>query len=215
MSPAARIRVLVADDHARTRRGICDALLADPGIEICGEAADASTAAALASRLRPDVCLLDVRMPGDGIVAARAIVDAVPEAVVVMLTVFASDDDLLGALRAGAAGYLLKDIDPDRLPHTVRGVLAGEAAVPRRLVARLVDEIRDRDRRLQGRRRSVELSDREWEVLELLDEGLETVAVSRRLGLSPITVRRHVARAVSKLEVPDRDAAVRLLREGR
>ena len=131
-----------------------------------------------------------------------------------MLTVSQNDTDLFDSLRAGAAGYLLKDTDPERLPHALRGVLAGEAAVPRRLVSRVLDEFRTHGRRrrlpLVGRR-GRELTSREWEVLEMLREGLTTAQIAERLFVSPVTVRRHISAILSKLEVPDRESALRLL----
>ena len=214
MSPAGdAVRVVVADDHAALRGGIRRSLEAD-GFEVCGEASNAAEAVALAERERPAACLLDVHMPGSGIHAAEQIATRLPETVVVMLTVSRNDEDLFGALRAGAAGYLLKDTDPDRLPHAIRGVLAGEAAVPRELVARLLDEFRGgtpkRRLRLPGRR-GTELTSREWEVLDLMGGGASTADMATRLGVSPVTVRRHVSAILHKLEVSDRAAAIRLL----
>lgn len=207
------IRVLIADDHAVLRGGIRRSLEA-AGFDVCGEAADAGEAIALAERLRPAVCLLDVHMPSGGIYAAERIAALPLETVVVMLTVSRNDEDLFGALRAGAAGYLLKDTDPERLPHAIRGVLAGEAAVPRELVTRLIDEFRNpgdvRRRRLPGRRGTA-LTSREWEVLDLMSSGHTTAEMSGRLDISTVTVRRHVSGILRKLEVADRAAAVRLV----
>jgi DNA-binding NarL/FixJ family response regulator len=207
------IRVLIADDHAALRGGIRRSLEAD-GFEVCGEAADAGEAIALGEQLRPAVCLLDVHMPGGGIHAAQRIAALLPETIVVMLTVSRNDEDLFGALRAGAAGYLLKDTDPERLPHAIRGVVAGEAAMPRELVARVIDELRNpgdvRRRRLPGRRGAT-LTSREWEVLDLMSNGHTTAAMSARLGISAVTIRRHVSGILRKLEVRDREAAVRLV----
>ena len=180
------------------------------------EAADGPSAVAAAERERPALCLLDVHMPGSGIRAAGEILQRLPDTAVVMLTVSRNDEDLFDALRVGAAGYLLKDTDPDRLPHALRGVLAGEAAIPRTLVARVIDEFRSHGRRrrvpLAGRR-GVELSSREWQVLDLLSAGLTTADIGRRLFVSPVTVRRHVSAILRKLDVPDRQAAVDLLQE--
>jgi DNA-binding NarL/FixJ family response regulator len=207
------IRVLIADDHPPTRAGVRAALERD-GFEVCAEAADARSAIEAARRERPDVCLLDIHMPGDGIYAAETIAHELPEAAVVMLTVSRTDADLFNALRAGAAGYLLKDIDPGRLPLALRGVLEGEAALPRRLVALLIEEFRERKRRrripLVGRR-GVELTDREWEVLELMRQGLTTEEIATRLFISPVTVRTHVSAILRKLKVPTREAALELL----
>lgn len=206
-------RVLVADDHPPTRAGVRAALERD-GFVICAEAGDARSAIEIARRERPDVCLLDIHMPGDGIHAAETISRELPDTAVVMLTVSRSDADLFNALRAGASGYLLKDIDPIRLPLALRGVLEGEAALPRRLVALLIEEFRERKRRrripLVGRR-GVELTDREWEVLDLMKQGLSTEEIATRLFISPVTVRTHVSSVLHKLHVPTREAAVALL----
>lgn len=206
-------RVLVADDHPPTRAGVRAALERD-GFVVCAEAGDARSAIETARRERPDVCLLDIHMPGDGIHAAETISRELPDAAVVMLTVSRTDADLFNALRAGASGYLLKDIDPIRLPLALRGVLEGEAALPRRLVALLIEEFRERKRRrripLVGRR-GVELTDREWEVLDLMKQGLSTEDIATRLFISPVTVRTHVSSVLRKLHVSTREAAVALL----
>jgi DNA-binding NarL/FixJ family response regulator len=207
------LRVVVADDHAPTREGVKLALVRG-GFSICAEAADAQSAIEAAKRERPDVALLDINMPGNGIQAARVISREVPEAAVVMLTVSRADTDLFDALRAGASGYLLKDIDPARLPQALYGVLEGEAALPRHLVALLIEEFRERRGRrripMLGRR-SVELTDREWEVLELMREGLSTEEIGNRLFISSVTVRTHVSAILKKLRVPTRAAALELL----
>jgi DNA-binding NarL/FixJ family response regulator len=207
------IRVLIADDHPPTRAGV-RAALERADFVVCAQAADARSAIEAARRERPDVCLLDIHMPGDGIRAAESIANELPDTAVVMLTVSRTDRDLFDALRAGASGYLLKDIDPERLPLALHGVLEGEAALPRRLVALLIEEFRERKRRrripLVGRR-SVELTDREWEVLELMRQSLSTEDIAARLFISPVTVRTHVSAILRKLQVPSREAAVALL----
>ena len=208
------IRVLVADDHPPTRAGVRAALEKEGSFTVCAEEPDGDSAVEAARRERPDVCLLDINMPGDGIKAAETISRELPETAVVMLTVSRADEDLFDALRAGASGYLLKDIDPERLPHALRGVLEGEAALPRRLVALLIEEFRERRRRrripLVGRR-SVELTDREWEVLDLMRDGLPTEEIAARLFISPVTVRTHVSSILRKLQVPTREEALKLL----
>lgn len=207
------IRVLLADDHAAVRAGIKLALSGE-GFEVCAEAADAPGAVEAALREQPDIALLDVNMPGSGIKAAEEIVQKRPETVVVMLTVSRDDDDLFSALRAGAAGYLLKDTDPNRLPFALRGVLEGEAALPRGLTARLIDEFRTRGKRRRlplMRQRGVELTEREWEVLDFLHEGLSTADIADRMSISPVTVRRHVSEILRKLRVTTREEAVKLL----
>src|SRR5215212_1464518 len=156
------------------------------------------------------------RRPGSGIKAAEEIVNALPATTVVMLTVSRDDDDLFAALRAGASGYLLKDTDPGRLPFALRGVLEGEAALPRGLVARLIEEFRTRGKRRRlplMRQRGVELTDREWEVLEFLHDGLSTAEIADRLSISPVTVRRHVSEILKKLRVTSREEAVKLMEE--
>lgn len=207
------IRVLLADDHPPTRAGV-RASIEGHGFVVCAEVGDAVSAVSAALRERPDLCLLDIHMPGSGTTAAAQITAADPDVTVVMLTVSGDEDDLFEALRAGAMGYLLKDIDPDRLPTVLRGVLAGEAALPRTLVARVMQEFSDRRQRrslmLSGRRR-VELTDREWEVLELLRRDLSTGEIAERLHVTPATVRTHVAAVLRKLRVPDRASARRLL----
>jgi DNA-binding NarL/FixJ family response regulator len=171
---------------------------------------------AAARRERPDICLLDVRMPGGGIRATIEIVSAVPDTTVVIYTVSQTDADLFDALRAGASGYLLKYTDPARLPIALQGVLRGEAALPRTLVARLIEEFRQRERRrrlpLRGRR-GVDLTSREWEVLELMRQGLTTAQMAERLYVSQVTIRTHISSILRKLGVPDRAAAIRLLKE--
>ena len=204
----------MADDHPPLRASVRRAL-EQHGFEVCFEAANAPDSVAAAERERPDVCVLDVHMPGNGIAAAAQIAALLPETAIVMLTVSDSDEDLFDALRAGAQGYLLKDIDPARLPLALEGVLAGEAALPRALVARVLDEFRTRRRRrrllLPGGRGST-LTDREWETLELLADGLSTAEAAERLLVAPVTVRRHAASIVKKLNVSDRRSLVLLLR---
>ena len=208
-----RIQVVVADDHAPTRASVRRALEGG-GCTVVGEAASADGAIALVMEHRPDAALLDIQMPGSGIRAAQAIGQTVPETAVVMLTHSRADSDLFDSLRAGAAGYLLKDADPHTLADALRGVLAGEAAMPPRLVARILDEFRApakhrfwRDSPAAGR-----LSAREWEVMQLLGEGLSTEEAAARLFLSPTTVRVHVSAVLRKLRVTDRDSALRVLR---
>jgi DNA-binding NarL/FixJ family response regulator len=207
------IRVILADDHPRMRGRVREALEAD-GCEVCGEGASADDAVRLATEHQPDVALLDIHMPGSGIRAARQIAKALPRVTVVMLTQSAEEDDLFDSLRAGAAGYLLKDGDPATLADALRGVLVGEAAMPPRLVARIIQEFSAPARRPFVRKSSAaaRLSAREWEVMELLAEGLSTEAVAGRLFLSPTTVRVHVSSVLRKLRVKDRQSAFLLLR---
>ena len=207
------ISVVMADDHAHLRARIRQALEAG-GCEVLAEGASADDAIRLALEHRPDVALLDIHMPGSGIHAAQEIGRALPETAIVMLTQSREDDDLFDSLRAGASGYLLKDTDPDQLGDALRGVLAGEAAMPPRLVARIMDEFRAPTKRrfLRSSPAAAKLSAREWEVMELLSEGLTTEEVAGRLFLSPTTIRVHVSTVLKKLRVKDRQSAFKLLR---
>ena len=202
------IRVLIADDHAPTRGDVRAALEDDPEFEICAEAADAPGAVTGALRERPDVCLLDVHMPGRGVAAAWEIHARLPRCKVVMLTISRADVDLFAALRAGALGYLLKDMDPRSLPRALHSVLAGEVAIPRELVSQVVEGFRDpaaRRRQAFAEGSAQQLTSREWQVLELLRQDLSTAQIARRLVLSPVTVRTHVNAILRKLELRDRE----------
>jgi DNA-binding NarL/FixJ family response regulator len=210
-------RVLIADDHQALRRGV-RLILEKSGFRVVAECDDGPTAIGAAGRLRPEICLLDIHMPGGGIEAAAEIHRVLPDAGIVMLTVSADSDDLFAAVRAGACGYLLKDTDPDRLPLALRGVLEGEAALPRALVLRLIDEFRGREHRARTarapQRADLDLTPREWEVLDLLAAGYSTSQIGARLTITGVTVRSHVATIMRKLQVTDREAAVRVLRDG-
>jgi DNA-binding NarL/FixJ family response regulator len=204
--------IVIADDLAAMREQARRALQGH-GFSVVGEAADASGAVAEALRHRPDICLFDIRMPGSGIRAAAEVRIALPDTVVVMYTVSADPDDLFEALRVGASGYLLKDTDPARLPLALKGVLAGEAAMPRRLVLRMMEEFRLREPSRRHKLASGELAPltaREWEVLELLRHGLTTAEIAERLFIAAVTVRTHIASILRKLHVDGRAAAVRL-----
>lgn len=206
-------RVVMADDHVRTRARLRE-YLETGGFDVCGEAADAGGVVALALEHRPEVALIDIHMPGNGIWAAGEISRKAPDTAIVMLTHSRDDADLFDALRAGASGYLLKDTDPDRLPAALRGVLAGEAAIPRTLVARVLEEFRAPARRRFGRTAAAaKLSTREWEVMQLLAQGYTTDEVASRLFLSPTTVRVHVSSVLRKLRVRDRKSAFEMLQE--
>lgn len=214
MSVSDRWRVLVADDSASARAAIRDALRGTP-FSVCAEAVDAHSAIRKALEHQPDVALIDVGMPGNGITAVSRISARQPQTAVVVLTVSDRDEDLFAAFRAGADGYLLKETAHARLAASLEAVLAGEVAVPRPLVSRLVDEF---VRRGQRRRLSVRvpaarrLSRREQEVLVLLGEGLSTAEIAERLFVEPVTVRVHIWRMLRKLKVDDRHALAELAR---
>jgi DNA-binding NarL/FixJ family response regulator len=206
------LRVVLADDHATARLGVRLAL-EDGGFQVVAEAVDARGAVEAALLHRPDLCLLDVHMPGQGIAAAAELSEALPDMPVVMLSVSDTSEDLFEALRAGACGYLLKDTDPQRLPYALAAVLDGEAPLPRVLTARLITEFRRRgsERRTPTAEGDVvTLSERESEVLELLRAELSTKEIAHKLGISPVTVRRYISDLVRKLRVADREAALRL-----
>jgi DNA-binding NarL/FixJ family response regulator len=155
-------------------------------------------------------------MPGNGISAAAEISLTLPDVAVVMLTYSREEDDLFDAVRAGAQGYLLKDMDPDRLGAALRGVLNGEAALPRSLVAKVLDEFRGRQRRrvlVRSKPAGQQLTSRQWEILELLRQGLSTEEIAGRLFVAPGTVRVHVSTILKKLRVSSRDEAVRLIKD--
>jgi DNA-binding NarL/FixJ family response regulator len=210
-------RALIADDHAPSREDIRRALERDERFTVCASVPDAAGAIQAAVREQPDVCLLDVRMPGDGLAAAWEIASRLPQVKIVMLTVSDDDADLFAALRAGAAGYLLKTMDLRRLPDALEGVLSGEAAIPRTLVSHVVEQLHGHEPRWRhpvtedgsGRR----LTSREWEVLALLVQGMSTSEIAQRLMLSESAVRVHISAMVRKLGVPDRAAAIELFRK--
>jgi two-component system, NarL family, nitrate/nitrite response regulator NarL len=212
--PARQLTTIIADDQAVTRTGVRRALEA-AGLRVLAEASSASEAVAAAVAHRPDICLLEVCIPGNGILAAEQIRDSLPETKIVMLTASERDEDLFGALRAGADGYLLKTISTEQLPRALRGVVDDGAVLPRVLTARLMREFRanTRDRRLQVTLagRSVELTAREFEILECMRRGEPTTKIAQRLRISDVTVRRHISAIVHKLGVPDRRAVIALL----
>jgi DNA-binding NarL/FixJ family response regulator len=210
-------RVLIADDHAPTRAGVRMALN-QGGCVVCAEVDNAVDAVTAAVREQPDVCLIDLQMPGDGLRAVAGISSRLPNTRVLVLTVSPSAEDMFDALRAGAHGYLLKDMAATELPNVVRGTLAGEAPLPGNLTAWLIDEFRNRGQRrsldLEGSKR-VALTPREWDVLELLDEGLSTAEIARRLAVTQATVRRHVSTLLHKMGASTREQARRLLAQRR
>ena len=209
------VRVLIAASPLPTRVGLRLAL--GPGL-VCAEAADGEAAVAAAVEEHPDVCLLDLESQAENLWAIGEIVARSPDTAVVMLTARFDDDEFLAVMRAGASGYLSQGVDPARLPDVVRAVVRGEVAVPRHFVGRLIDELRDRDNRRKlvavSGDRTVEITAREWEVLALLREDLPTREIAEQLGISQVTVRRHLGAVSQKLGARTRADVIGLLRAG-
>jgi DNA-binding NarL/FixJ family response regulator len=202
------IRILLVDDQALVRAGFASLLQHTDDFEVIGEAGDGIEAVESARRLRPDVVLMDIRMPrADGIEATREIRadPALAATRVIVLTTFELDEYVFAALRAGASGFLLKDVEPDDLRRAVRLVAAGEALLAPSVTRRLIAEYASTPARSPDQVAAVErLTDREREVVTLVAAGLTNTEIGTRLLMSPATARTHVSRALSKLGVRDR-----------
>jgi DNA-binding NarL/FixJ family response regulator len=209
---ADSIRVLIVDDHNVVREGLRTFLELQDGIEVAGEAADGHEAISEAERLRPDVVLMDLVMPRlDGVAAMRELRRRVPATRVIILTSFLDDERLLPAVRAGAAGYLLKNVQPQELTRAIELAAAGEAMIDPAVAARLVDALVD-DRVGE----QPELTPREHEVLDLIGRGFANKRIARELGIAEKTVKTHVSHVLAKLGVSDRtQAALYAARGGR
>jgi DNA-binding NarL/FixJ family response regulator len=210
-------RILLVDDHPLTRDGLA-ALLADHGFEIAGEAGGGHEAIEKARELQPDVVLLDLSMPDlDGLSALPLLRTAAPDCEVVVLTASGDEANLLSAIRAGAAGYLLKTEPPERLVDFLHGAARGEAALSGVVARRLLDQVRNGGPTDAGVPESVarRVSARELEVLLLLDEHLGTDQIAKRLFISEHTVRSHVKSLLRKLQVSSRREALELLATAR
>jgi len=205
-SPRTPIRVFLVDDHEVVRRGVHDLLDAEPDIEVVGEAGTVGHALARGPALRPDVAILDVRLPdGDGIGVCRELRSRVPELACLMLTSFDDDDALLDAIMAGAAGYVLKQIKGSDLISAVRTVASGQSMLDPATTARLMSSLRHQEEPASPQDETLAtLTPREREILELIGEGLTNRQIGKRLFLSEKTVKNHISRMLAKLGVERR-----------
>jgi DNA-binding NarL/FixJ family response regulator len=210
--PGPSPRVIIASADASLRTGL-RMTLAAAGFSVTAEVSGAQTAVSTVVAERPDLVLISAELVGAEFDAVREISERLPVTRVVVLTRSAGGDELVAAVRAGAAGYLGEDVSPSRLPAVLRGVLAGEVALPRRETQHLLDAMRGRDARHAAiaARAATALTNRELEVLDMLVAETPTGEMARRLGVSQVTVRRHVSALLAKLELPSRAAAVELL----
>jgi DNA-binding NarL/FixJ family response regulator len=203
------IRVLVADDHALFRQALRGILSTEPDLELIGEAGDGEEAVRMATELVPDVVLMDVRMPKlAGIEAARTISTELPTTKIVMLTVSDEDSDLFEAIKAGASGYLLKEVDPAEIADAVRQIHAGQSLLSPAVASKLVSEFAALSKRADEKALRPSLTDRELEVLQLAADGLTNRQIGRRLGISENTVKNHIRNILEKLHLHSRMEAV-------
>ncbi len=209
----AAIRVMIVDDHAVVREGLRTFLQLQDGIEVVGEAADGAEAVARAPALAPDVILMDLVMPGlDGTGAMRQLREQAPSSRVIVLTSFLDDERLMPALQAGAAGYLLKDVEPAELARAVRSACADEAVIDPTVAARLLRRLGAQAAPIDS---GADLTRREREVLELLARGYANKRIALELGIAEKTVKTHVGHLLAKLGVTDRtQAALLAVRRG-
>ena len=210
-SGADTLRVLIVDDHALFRRGIQMVLEQEPDIEVVGEAADGHEALEKAQELMPDVVLMDVRMPKrTGIEATQEIKDLLPHAKILMLTISDEEADLYDAIKAGASGYLLKEISIEEVADAIRSVWAGQSRISPSMASKLLNEFAALSKRGDERRQvpAPRLTDREMEVLQLVAEGLNNREIGQRLFISENTVKNHIRNILEKLHLHSRMEAV-------
>jgi DNA-binding NarL/FixJ family response regulator len=204
------LRVMLVDPDDAIRGAVRALLEADGRFLVCGEAVDAAGAVSVALAEQPDICVLEIEMPGTGLAAAWEITSRLPLSDVVILTTSESQHDLMAALRVGVSGYLVKDRDLTRLPHAIWDIHGGTFTMPRRLMSRVVMGLRATEprRRAVVTSQSDRLTSREWEVLDLLARGLSTREAAERLSLSPTAIRVHTASVVKKLGARNRADAL-------
>jgi NarL family two-component system response regulator LiaR len=215
--PIEAIRVFLADDHAIVRQGVRALLATEPDIEVVGDASDGRQAVAEVLHLRPDVTLMDLLMPEmDGIHAIQEITDQWPEARILVLTSFATDDKIFPAIKAGAQGYLLKDSDPETLVAAIHQVHQGESSIHPKIAQKLLQEISQPKGEPQDKSSDVDpLTERELEVLQLVAQGKSNQQIADELVISEATVRTHVSNILNKLHLASRtQAALYALRAG-
>jgi two-component system NarL family response regulator len=206
---ARAISVLICDDHALFRRGLAMVLESEAGIEVVGEAVDGAEATAFAAERRPDVVLMDVRMPGvGGIEATKAIIAADPAAKVLMLSVSDAEEDLYDAVRAGASGYLLKEISVEEVAAAIRAVVTGQSPISPSMASKLLAEFNTLARAADEKASAPKLTDRELQVLGLVARGLSNREVAEQLFISENTVKNHVRNILEKLQLHSRMEAV-------
>ena len=205
------IRVLVVDDHALFRRGLQMVLEQEPDIEVVGEASDGSEAVAQAADKLPDIVLMDVRMPKrGGIDACTAIHEAVPSAKIIMLTISDEEADLYDAIKAGASGYLLKEISIEEVASAIRAVHGGQSLISPSMASKLLTEFASMIKRTDDRQQvpTPRLTDREMEVLKLVAKGLNNRDIAKQLFISENTVKNHIRNILEKLQLHSRMEAV-------
>jgi DNA-binding NarL/FixJ family response regulator len=210
------IRVLLVDDHSLFRKGLAALLAKEKGFEVAGEAQDGIEAFAKAKELKPDLVLMDISMPRcDGVEATRRIREAFPSLKVVMLTILEEDKRLFEAIKAGAQGYMLKNVKPEALFQTLRGVVAGEAAISRATATKIMNEFAEQARGSCAGAAIEELSERELGVLRLLTQGMTNKEIGHELHLAENTVKNHLKNILEKLQVENRvQAAAFALKRG-
>ncbi len=199
------VRLLLVDDHVLFRKGLARLLVSDSGFQVVGEANDGAEALQKTADLKPDLVLMDIHMPGmEGVEATRRITDSFPSIKVVVLTVSEEDKDLFESIKAGAHGYLLKNVSPEALFETLHGIFRGEAAISGKTAAKILNEFARQTRRAPEETVQEKLTPREEEVLNLLGNGLTNKEIGNRLSIAENTVKNHLKNILGKLHLQNR-----------